>query len=120
MAVFMPRTDKPSLKAFEYFTKLANELDMDKYNLQKYKELFMLQSFQAMFDTDLAYHHLYTKCSQNAYSKETLLNCLNMEEKTTTKHDECFDNLTFRQNLLAAIADIRRRLTAGSLDYLFQ
>lgn len=119
MAVFMPRTDKQSLKALEYFTKLTSELDMDKYNLQKYKELFMLHSFQAMYDTDLAYYHLYTKCSQNAYSKETLLNCLNIEEKITTRHPDCFDNLIFRKNLLAAIADVKRRLSSGTLDYLF-
>ncbi len=119
MAVFMPRTNKDSVKAPEFFTKLADELDMDKYNLQKYKELFMLSSFQAMYDTDLAYNDIYLKCARNAQSKGTLLNCLNQEEKLTFKHPDCFDNFIFRQNMLKAVGDIKRQLLAGSLDYLF-
>jgi len=120
MAVFMPKTEKRSVKAFEYFTRLANELDLDKYNLPKYKELFMLSSFQAMYDADLAFHHVYIKCSQNAYSKETLLSCLAAEEVSFFKHPDCFDNFTFRQNLLHKISDIRHQLISGSLQYLFR
>lgn len=119
MAVFMPKTNKHSVKASEYFMKLAEELDMEKYNLQKYKELFMLSSFQSMHDTDLAYNDIYLKCARNAQSKGALLNCLNQEESLTFKHPDCFDNFIFRQNLVKAAGDIKRQLLAGSLDYLF-
>jgi hypothetical protein len=119
MAVFMPRTNKNSSKASEYFIKLYTELDMDKYNFQKYKDLFMLSSFQAMHDTDLAYYDIYFKCAQNAHSKDGVLGCLANEEQFTFKHPDCFDNAMYRRKMIEAIAVIRRQVTSGSLDYLF-
>ena len=119
MATFIPRVNKSSMKASEYFIKLSAELDMEKYKLHKYKELFTLASFQVMHDTDLAYNHIYLKCSQNAVYKESLLNCLDQEEKLSYKHPDNFDNVTYRKNLLRASSEIRYQISSGSLDFLF-
>lgn len=62
MTLFVPRTHNTSNKASEYFIKLYQELDIGKYKLEKYGELFMLGSFQAMHDADLAYNDIYCKC----------------------------------------------------------
>ncbi len=115
----MPRTNKKSVRASEYFIKLSTELDMEKYDLPKYKELFLLASFQSMHDTDLAYFVIYQKCSENAHSKEQLLGCLAEEERFNFKHSKCFNELNFRSSLLKAITEIKHQLYTGQLDYLF-
>jgi len=107
------------MKASEHFIKLYNELDMDKYKIEKYKELFKLSSFQVMHDSDLAYYEVYLKCSQNASSKESLLSCLDQEEKLSYRHPQSFDNITYRKNLVKAIAEVEHQLKSGTLDYLF-
>ena len=120
MTTFMMRTHKQSSKASEFFLKLNDELDIDKYKLDKYKELFMLGSFQVMHDSDLAYHNIYIRCAQYAVSKESLFNCLDQEEKFPSPNSECFDAGIYRENVLRIIADIKQQLAAGTLDYLFQ
>ncbi|MFB9842939.1 hypothetical protein [Mucilaginibacter ginsenosidivorans] len=119
MATFIPRTNRHSMKASEYFIKLSAELDLEKYKLQKYKELFMLASFQLMHDADLAYYDIYTKCSKNASSKDSLLSCLEQEEQLSYKNPDCFDNNTYRQSLLKVASEIKHQLVSGSLDFLF-
>jgi hypothetical protein len=119
MATFSTRTNKSMHKGSEYFLKLHNELDIDKYNLEKYKELFMLGSFQAMHDADLAYNEIYHKCAQNAWSKESLLLCLDQEEHLSIKHPQSFDDFTYHNHLLKAIAEIRQQIKSGGLDYLY-
>ena len=119
MTTFIPRTNRHSMKASEYFIKLSAELDMEKYKLQKYNELFMLSSCQVMHDSDLAYNDIYIKCSQNASSKDSLLSCLDQEEQLSYKHPDCFDNNTYRQNLLKVSSEIKHQLASGSLDFLF-
>ena len=59
MTIFAPRPHKTLNKASDYFLKLQQELDIEKYKLDKYKDLFMLGSFQAMHDADLAYNDIY-------------------------------------------------------------
>jgi hypothetical protein len=119
MATFMIRTHKQVSKASEFFLKLNSELDIDKYKLEKYKDLFMLGSFQVMHDTDLAYHNIYMKCAQYGVSKDSLINCLEQEEKLPTNNQECFDSNIYRQNVLKVIAEIKYQLATGALDYLF-
>ena len=119
MTTFSTRTNKGMYKGPEHFSKLYNELDIDKYKLDKYKELFMLGSFQAMHDADLAYNEIYHKCAQNARSKESLLRCLEEEEQLSIKHPQSFDDFTYRYHLLKAIAEIREQLRSGALDYLY-
>ena len=119
MSVFIPRSNKNTSRAAEYFLKLSTELDMDKYNLPKYKELFLLASFQAMHDTDLAYYVTYQKCAVNAQSKDQLLNCIAQEQMLNFKHPKCFDEQNFRGYLLKALAEIKKQIEEGALDYLF-
>jgi len=107
------------MKASEYFIKLSAELDIEKYKLQKYKELFMLASFQVMHDADLAYNDIYTKCSKNASSKDSLLSCLEQEEQLSYKNPDCFDSNAYRQSLLKVASEIKHQLVSGSLDFLF-
>jgi hypothetical protein len=119
MTTFSTWVNKSMNKGPEYFSKLYRELDMDKYKLEKYKELFMLASFQGMYDADLAYSEIYLKCSQNVGSKESLLNCLDQEEKLLIRHPECFDQFIYRQNVLKAIAEIRFQVLTGALDHCY-
>ncbi|MFI5162616.1 MAG: hypothetical protein ACHQHN_15160 [Sphingobacteriales bacterium] len=119
MATFSTRTNKSINRGLEYFSKLYNELDIEKYKLEKYKELFMLGSFKAMHDADLAYNEIYHKCAQNAWSKESLLRCLEEEEQLSFKHPESFDNFTYRYHVLKAITEIRLQLQSGNLDHLY-
>jgi len=119
MTIFAPRTSKTLNRASEYFHKLQQELDIEKYKLDKYKDLFMLGSFQAMHDADLAYNDIYVKCSKNAQSKENLLRCLGEEEKLTISNPQSFDNLAYRMNVRKAISEIKMHILAGELDYLY-
>jgi hypothetical protein len=119
MTIFAPKPNKALNKAPEYFLKLLQEIDIEKYKLDKYKELFMLGSFQAMYDTDLAYNCIYQKCVQNAQSKSSLLLCLHEEEKLPVGNPECFDNNIYRQGIIKAIAEVKTHILAGELDYLF-
>jgi hypothetical protein len=119
MTLFLPRTHNTLNKASEYFQKLQRELDVEKYKLEKYRELFMLGSFQAMHDADLAYNDIYFKCAQNGHSKENLMWCLEQEEKLSIKHPDCFDNNTYRLNIIKAIAEIKMHILNGELDYLY-
>ena len=106
-------------KASEYFLKMRNDLDIEKYKLAKYQELFKLTSFQAMHDADLAYHQIYRKCSENAGSKQDLLNCLEQEERFLPKHPEAFNHDIYRKHALNAISEIRDHLMNGQLDHLY-
>ncbi|MBS1532356.1 MAG: hypothetical protein JSU01_18790 [Bacteroidetes bacterium] len=119
MTIFAPKANKTLTKAADHFTKLMQELDIEKYNLEKYKELFMLGSFQAMFDADLAYHVIYQKCAQNAQSKSSLLLCLHEEEKLPVSNAGCFDSNIYRQNIIKAIDELKLHILSGELDYLF-
>jgi hypothetical protein len=103
----------------DYFLKLHNELDIEKYKLAKYKELFKLSSFQNMHDADLAYHKVYRKCAESARTKESLLNCLQQEERLIISHPQAFNADVYRNNALKAIKDIIQQLNNGTLDYLF-
>src|SRR6202012_1185434 len=100
-----PKPYRTLTKAAGYFNKLLQEIDIEKYKLDKYKELFMLGSFQAMFDADLAYHDIYKKCAQNAQSKSGLLLSLHEEEKLPLGNPECFDSKVYRQSITNAIAE---------------
>jgi len=119
MATFSTRSNKSIHKGPEYFSKLYVELDIDKYKLDKYKELFMLGSFQAMHDADLAYNEIYHKCAQNAWSKESLIRCLDEEQQLAVKHPESFDDFTYRYHLLKAISELKLQLQSGALDHLY-
>ncbi len=119
MATFTLRSNKNRKKASEYFLKMNQSLDLEKYKLAKYEELFKLTSFQAMHDADLAYHSLYTKCAECAETKESLINCLDMEERYGFKHPDAFDATNYRNYTLKAISEIRQHLNAGMLDYLY-
>jgi hypothetical protein len=119
MIIFVPRTHYTVNKASEYFLKLQMEVDIDKYKLDKYEELFMLGSFQAMHDADLAYHDVYRKCAQHGHSKDSLLSCLDQEEKLSIKHPDCFDHHTYRLNVMKAIAELKVHILSGKLDHLY-
>lgn len=119
MTLFAPRTYNTLNKASKYFLKLQQELDIGKYKREKYGDLFMLGSFQAMHDADVAYNDIYFKCSQNAQSKESLLWCLEQEGKLSIRHPDCFDNNTYRQNIVKAIAEVKMHILNGDLDYLY-
>jgi hypothetical protein len=119
MTLFALRPHNTLNKASEYFLKLQRELNFDKYKLEKYGELFMLGSFQSMHDADLAYNNIYFKCAQNAQSKESLLWCLEQEEKLSIKHSDCFNNDTYRMNIIKAIGEIKIHILGGDLDYLY-
>ncbi|HTD99223.1 MAG TPA: hypothetical protein VK668_08030 [Mucilaginibacter sp.] len=112
-------TTKSSKKSSVFFLKLHSELDLEKYKLAKYQELFKLSSFQSMHDADLAYHKIYRKCAENSWTKETLLHCLEEEEKFIIKHPDAFDADTFKQHTLNAIKEIKHQLKSGALDYLY-
>jgi hypothetical protein len=119
MTIFSTRPGKILNKASEYFLKLHQDLDIEKYKLEKYKELFMLGSFQAMHDADLAYNEIYLKCSQNAQSKASLLLCLHEEQRFPVSHTKCFDANIYRQNIIKAIEEVRMHILAGDLDHLY-
>jgi hypothetical protein len=119
MTLFTPRINSTLNKASAYFIKLYQELDIDKYKLEKYRELFMMGSFQVMHDADLAYNDIYFKCARNAQSKESLLWCLEQEKKLSIRHPDCFDNHTYRLNIIKAIAEIKMHILGGDLDYLY-
>lgn len=119
MTTFITRTNKSQQKASQYFLKLYAELDLSKYKLEKYRELFMLASFQEMHDADLAYFDVYLKCSQNASTKESVLQCLDQEEMLSLKSPHSFDDRTYRRHVLKAINEIRGHIKNGDLDYLY-
>ena len=119
MNTFATRTIRDMKKASEYFSKMHSDLDLKKYKLAKYQELFRLTSFQAMHDADLAYFSVYQKCSQNADSKQSLLNCLEQEEKFLPKHPNAFNHEIYRKHALNAIIEVREHLESGKLDYLY-
>ncbi len=119
MTTSTARPNKDFHKASTYFSKMYAELDLEKYKLAKYQELFKLSSFQAMHDADLAYHNIYRRCAENANSKENLLNCLEQEERFLTQHPNAFNADTYRQHTLKAIIEIREHLKSGALDYLY-
>ncbi|HEY4194977.1 MAG TPA: hypothetical protein VGM63_05550 [Mucilaginibacter sp.] len=119
MTTFATRTNKDQKKAANYFVKMNSELDLEKYKLDKYQQLFELSSFQAMHDADLAYHHIYTKCADGAHSKESVLDCLAQEELYLTAHPNAFNADNYRQHSLKAISEIRLHIKSGSLDHLF-
>lgn len=119
MTTFTARTTKDLKKASEYFLKMHSELDIEKYKLAKYQELFKLTSFQAMHDADLAYYSIYRKCSEHASSKLALLNCLEQEELFLPKNPDAFNHEIYRKHALNAISEIRDHLENGQLDYLY-
>ncbi|MGZ3763586.1 MAG: hypothetical protein ACXVB0_21400 [Mucilaginibacter sp.] len=119
MSTFAPRPAKDLKKAASYFLKMYNELDLEKYKLAKYQELFKLSSFQNMHDADLAYYTVYNRCAENAQSKESLLNCLAQEEKFSTKHPDAFSAEVYREQMLKAIKEITHQIKTGNLDYLY-
>ena len=119
MTTFATRPNKDLRKATQYFLKMNSELDLEKYKLAKYQELFKMTSFQAMHDADLAYHNIYHKCAESSYSKDGLLDCLAQEERFLTKHPEAFNHDNYRKHALSAISEIREHLNTGKLDHLF-
>jgi hypothetical protein len=119
MSSYTARSNKTISKASDYFLKMYSELDLQKYKLAKYQELFKMSSFRAMHDADLAYYNVYSRCAENAGSKENLLYCLDQEERFLTQHPEAFDAGTYRMHLLKAINEIREHLKNGSLDHLY-
>lgn len=119
MTTFATRPNKDLKRASEYFLKLNSELDLEKYKLAKYQELFKMTSFQAMHDADLAYHTIYHKCAESSYSKDGLLDCLAQEERFLTKHPEAFNDDIYRKHALSAIGEIREHLNNGKFDHLF-
>jgi len=119
MTTFTSRPNKDQKKASDYFSKMYDELDLEKYKLAKYEELFKLSSFQAMHDADLAYHNIYRKCAEGAHSKESVLNCLEQEERFLTMHPNAFNADSYRLHALKAINELRQHLLDGSLDHLF-
>src|SRR5665213_1022616 len=110
MTTFVTPMNKDQKKAANYFTKMHSELDLEKYKLDKYQELFKLSSFQAMHDADLAYHHIYSKCAVGAHSKESVLNCLAQEERFLTRHPNAFNADNYRLHTLKAINEIRQHV----------
>lgn len=119
MTTFVTKPDKVLKKAADYFLKMYSELDLEKYKLDKYQELFKLSSFRAMHDADLAYHSIYYKCAGNACSKQNLLNCLDQEERFLTKNPEAYNQDTYRRHALCAIVEIKEHLKNGDLDHLY-
>jgi hypothetical protein len=119
MATFTSHTALESKKASGYFSKMHNELDLEKYKLAKYQELFQLSSFQNMHDADLAYFEVYSKCAKNSQTREKLIDCLNLEERLTIKHPNAFNSDVYKQHVLKAIYDIKHQLNTGALDYLY-
>jgi hypothetical protein len=119
MTTFATRQNIGPKKASDYFLKMCSDLDIEKYKLEKYQDLFRLSSFQAMHDADLAYHAIYRKCSENAASKQTVLSCLEQEERFLTRHPTAFNQDIFRRHALNAISEIRDHLKNGDLDHLY-
>jgi hypothetical protein len=119
MTTFAAKPTKDLKKASDYFLKMYSGIDLEKYKLDKYQELFKLSSFQAMHDADLAYHSIYHRCADNARSKESLKNCLEQEEKFLTKHPNAFNAETYRMHAFKAINEIKEHLKSGNLDHLY-
>lgn len=115
----MTRTNKESKRAAGFFLRMRDELDLEKYKLEKYQELLKLASFQNMHDTDLAYQNIYSVCAKYAATKQGLLNCLQEEANLLTVHPDAFNHDAYKQQALKLINEIRQQLTAGNLDYLF-
>lgn len=119
MTTFHIKPGKSINKAAEYFQKLSKELDIGKYKLDKYQDLFMLSSFQEMHDADLAYDYIYHKCAEHSASKEALLHCLELEERLPGSNRDCLNEAIYRQHILKAIREIRNQLAGGHLDFLY-
>jgi hypothetical protein len=119
MTTFAARQNTGLTKASDYFSKMYSDLDLEKYKLDKYQDLFRLSSFQAMHDADLAYHSIYRKCSENANSKQSLLNCLDQEERFLPTNHQAFNQDTYRRHALNAISEIRDHLKNGDLNHLY-
>jgi hypothetical protein len=119
MTTFTLYSGKSLHKASEHFLKMFNDLDLDKYKLDRYQELFKLASFRNMHDADLAYHDVYAKCAKNADTRQSLLNCLDQEKKLLLKHPKAFDSDIYRLHVHKAINDISRQLDGGALDHLY-
>jgi hypothetical protein len=119
MNTFITRSTKDNKKAAEYFIKMHSELELDKYKLPKYQELFQLASFQAMHDADLAYCFIYEKCAEYANCKEDVLNYLKQQEMFSLKHPKAFNQAIFRRHTLIAISEVKEHLESGKLDYLY-
>lgn len=119
MPTFTLRPIKNSEKAAAYFSKMHSELNIEKYKLDKYRELFALASFQNMHDADLAYFYIYHKCADNAQSKKHLLHCLEQEEKLLITHPDAIDADTYHLHTLNAINDIKQQIKSGLIDHLY-
>jgi hypothetical protein len=119
MTTFSTRTNKDLKKVPNYFSMMRSELDLDKYKLAKYQELFKLASFQNMHDADLAYYNVYKKCAENAGTKESLIYFLEQEEKLFANHRDAFNPDVYNMHTLKAISEIKHQLKNGVLDHLY-
>jgi len=119
MADISPDKSKNLKKSAQYFTKLYTELNLDKYKLQKDKKLFELISFQNMHDADLAYHDVYVKCAASAWSKQSLLRCLEQELTLAIKNPAAFNADIYKQHFTIAVIEVIRQLQKGLVDHLF-
>jgi hypothetical protein len=119
MNTFITRTSKESKRAAEYFLKMHNELDLEKYKLDKYSELIELASFQNLHDADLAYQNVYATCAKYANTRQGLLNCLEEQINLLTKHPAAFSHDAYKQETFKLITEIKKQLNTGALDYLF-
>jgi hypothetical protein len=119
MTTFSIRTTRDLKKASRYFSTMRSELDLEKYKLAKYQELFKLASFQNMHDADLAYYNAYKKCAENAWTKESLLHFLEQEEKLFAIHPDVFNPNVYNMHMLKAISEVKHQLNNGALDHLY-
>ena len=119
MAIVASQNNKHFNKASQYFQHRCAELKLDKYKLTKYKKLFELASFQNMHDADLAYHYVYTKCADNAWSKPNLSTCLEQLVLLTAKNACVFNGEVYNQYINHAAKEIQQQIHLGELDHLF-
>ena len=119
MNTFTLRSGKGLHKASQHFLKMFSDLNLDKYKLDRYQELFKLASFRNMHDADLAYHDVYSRCFENADTRENLLHCLDREEKLLLCHRQAFDADIYRLHVHKAINEIRSQLDNGALEHLY-
>jgi len=114
-------TDKSKIlkKSVQHFTKLYTELNLDKYKLDKHKKLFELISFQNMHDADLAYYDVYVKCAASAWSKQSLIHCLEQELTSVIKNPAAFNADIYKQHFTIAVNEVMQQLQKGSVDHLF-
>lgn len=110
---------KDPQKASRHFTRLCTELNIEKYQSSGYNKLFELVSFQNMHDADLAYHYIYRKCAENAWSKQSILDCLEQERKIVLKDPAAFNADKYAQTIGRAAKEIQEQLLKGDLDFLF-